>query len=219
MPSPRLCFTSKLRSLHRRFRRGRTAVGWGETLRSLNASALLPLVFIVGIVCSPLGRAQPKHAKEYDVKALFILNFAEFAQWPPTAFASPTSPLRVATLGADPFHGALTAAFRHESVMHRAVEIVHATRVEEARDCQVVFVTGSERGNTEAIVAALRGRPILTIGDTPDFARRGGMIGFYLDGQKVRFEINRAAARASGLKLGSQLLRLARLVGEDSFKN
>jgi len=39
-------------------------------------------------------------------------------------------------------------------------------------------------------------------------------INFYQEQNKVRFEINPAAARRAGLKISSQLLRLARIVAE-----
>jgi hypothetical protein len=54
--------------------------------------------------------------------------------------------------------------------------------------------------------------PILTVSDAPGFVNRGGMIEFVLDSNRVRFEINLAAARAAGLNLSSELLRVATAV-------
>ncbi len=78
--------------------------------------------------------------------------------------------------------------------------------------CQLIFVPG---GNTERIDQAVRAsaqHPILTVGESPDFLRRGGMIAFVIDGGRVRFDINQTAAAAHGLTLSSRLLQVARTV-------
>ena len=167
-------------------------------------SALLP---------PPLLNAQTRNPQEYPFKAVFLFNFIQFTTWPETVFADGQSPIRIGVLGDDPFAGALDAAVRGEKVRLRPIVIERYERLQEMRDCHVLFVSRSESKQAAAIIAALAGKPILTVGDMPDFARRGGMVNFYLEGQKLRFEINRAAARKGGLKLSSQLLGLARIVG------
>jgi hypothetical protein len=160
-------------------------------------------------------RAEAEQSKEYQVKALFIFNFLQFVEWPASAFPTPDAPLRVAILGESPIAGPLTATVRGERIRGHPVEVVQVSRVEDVLHCHLVFVARAEQRNLAPIVTALSGRPVLTVGDMPDFAQRGGVINFYMAGQKVRFEANRAAAQNNGLKLGSQLLGLARLVGQN----
>jgi hypothetical protein len=50
---------------------------------------------------------------------------------------------------------------------------------------------------------------VLTVSDAPQFAQRGGMIGFQLDGNRVRFAVNLGAAQEAGLQFNSELLRVA----------
>ena len=171
-------------------------------------------VAILGLLLGPSRAcAQETNPKEYQIKALFLFNFVQFVEWPASVFPSPDAPIRIGVFGDDPFAGALEAAVQGEKVRQRPIVIERAARLQDLLGCHVVFVCRSERAQVGPIISALNGRPILTVGDLPEFARRGGMINFYLEGQKVRFEINRAAAHASGLKLSSQLLSLARLVG------
>jgi uncharacterized protein DUF4154 len=94
----------------------------------------------------------------------------------------------------------------------RAIEVRRVPRVEEARHAQIVFVPGSERSNLAAILKELDRPGILTVGDTDGFAMRGGAINFTLQAHKVRFEINPAVTEQVGLKVSSQLLKLATLV-------
>lgn len=168
---------------------------------------------LLALVCPPPLPAQESSTKEYQIKAVFLFNFIQFTAWPDTAFPDATAPIRIGLLGTAPFGDALQAAVQGEKIGSRPVTIERLAGLQEAAGCHLVFVGKSEANDIPAIISALAGRPVLTVGDMPDFARRGGMINFYLDGQKVRFEINRAATLRSNLRLGSQLLGLARLVG------
>ena len=172
------------------------------------AAAIGSLAFSVDAV-----RAQPPASKEYQIKAVFLFNFVQFAEWPESAFTSPDAPIRITVLGDNPFGGAFEAAVQGEKVRGRSLVIQRARNLREVSECHLLYVCPSEREAMGTIISAFETRPVLTVGDMPDFARRGGIINFYLEGQKVRFEINRAAAQRSGLKLSSQLLGLARIVG------
>lgn len=151
-------------------------------------------------------------SREYLLKAAFLLNFAQFVEWPPEAFAGPEAPIRIGVLGADPFAGALEATVRGETVRDRPLEVVHATRAEDLRHCQMVFVGPSEAGRSREVVEALAGAPVLTVSDNPDFTAGGGIIRFFLEGAKVRFQINPSAAERCRLKLSAQLLALGTVV-------
>jgi len=62
------------------------------------------------------------------------------------------------------------------------------------------------------ILVALDESSILTVSDMPAFSRRGGMIQFVLEGDKVRFEINLTKAETAKLTLSSELLKVATTV-------
>lgn len=181
-------------------------------------SPLRRLGAVVAVFCALLGAsalaAENANQKEYQLKAVFLLNFVQFViAWPEGAFPNAEAPIRVGVLGEDPFGGALAAAVESEKVGQRSVVIERVARLEDIGRCHVLFVAKSESAQVPAIIAASAGKPVLTVGDMTDFARRGGIINFYLEGPKLRFEINRTAAERSGIKLSSQLLQLARLVG------
>ena len=118
----------------------------------------------------------------------------------------------IAILGHDPFGAILDETVAGKTVAGRPIEVRRVPRVDEARDAQIVFISPSERPNTAAILKALERPGVLTVGDTDGFAQRGGAINFTLQARKVRFEINPAAAEQAGLKVSSQLLKLATLV-------
>ncbi len=82
------------------------------------------------------------------------------------------------------------------------------------KDCKILFVSGSERAHIDEILQSVKGLPILTVGETPGFAERGGVIRFTLEDNRVRFEVNVDAAHQADLNISSRLLTLAKIIGQ-----
>ncbi len=61
-------------------------------------------------------------------------------------------------------------------------------------------------------LARLKGTPVLTVGETEQFVKENGMIGFCLEDNKIRFEINLESAERAKLKISARLLALAKAV-------
>ena len=141
---------------------------------------------------------------EYRVKAAYLYNFVRFIEWPPTAGEGP---VEICVVRPNPFGDVLTETLRGERLDGRPVV---PRLVDEAEPgCQVVFVPA---GSAAApVIRAVQSTPTLTVGESPDFIRQGGIVNFVRDGANVRFEIDDTAARRAGLRISSRLLRLARL--------
>jgi hypothetical protein len=158
------------------------------------------------------AQAQQATTPEYELKAVFLFNFAQFVEWPATAFEGPESPLIIGVLGPDPFGASLEEAIRGETVQGRAIEIRRFTRADEIVTCHILFVGRTDGTGLEGVLTQLKFRPILTVGEAEAFARTGGMIGFVSERNRIRLRINRGAADAANLLLSSRLLRSAEIV-------
>lgn len=156
--------------------------------------------------------------KEYQVKAACLFNFAQFVEWPAATFANPKAPIIIGVLGDDPFGPALEQIVRGETINDRKLVVARSRSLEELKSCHLLFISKSEKGNLDQILSSLNAASILTISETDQFARRGGVINFFLESNKVRFEINAEAARRNGLKISSQLLKLGKVVGSEPRK-
>ena len=148
-----------------------------------------------------------------QVEAVFLFNFTQFVEWPPQAFADSTAPIIIGVLGADPFGATLDEVVRGEVVNGHPLIVHRAQRIEELKDCQILFLSRSERAHFGPVLAKLKGRNVLTVSDLDEFANEGGMICFVLVDNKVRLRVNLEAAKAAGLTLSSKLLRFAQIVG------
>ncbi|HWB54967.1 MAG TPA: YfiR family protein, partial [Tepidisphaeraceae bacterium] len=155
---------------------------------------------------------------EYEVEAAFILNFAEFITWPAHSFHDGNSPLIVGVIGNDPFGKVLDNTFAGIKIDGHPVTIRRARDVDDLRGCQMIYISPSEKDRLEEILANIDSAPVVTISELNGFCWRGGIVNFYIDDHKVRFEINIGAARRHGLKVSSQLLSRARIVGNESAR-
>ena len=149
---------------------------------------------------------------EYEVKAAFLFNFAKFVEWPQKVFVNNTEPIVIGIVGEDPFGDAFAAIVKEQTAQGRKIEIRNYKVDEDCGGCHLLFVPRSVGSQTRDILQRIRGRPILTVGESEDFLRHGGNINFALVDKTVRFDINAKAAEQVGLKASSKLLAIARSV-------
>lgn len=157
-------------------------------------------------------RAQPAPSREYQIKAVFLFNFAQFVEWPPAAFASAQAPLVIGVLGEDPFGSFLDQAVQGEKAGQRPLEVRRYAQVSDIDACHILFISRSEAGRLDEIVARLNGRGTLTVSDIDGAAVRGVMIRFINQNNHLRLRINLDAAKFAGLTISSKLLRPAEIV-------
>ena len=146
---------------------------------------------------------------EYEIKAAFIHNIAKLVEWP--AASSDASTLRLCILGKDPFGHALDI-LRGKRIGNLEWEVMPADPKTDLRECRVLFIAASESDNLDSVLRDIKGSAILTIGDTAGYAEQGVIVNFYMEQNKVRLEVNVEAAQRAGLRIGSQLLKLAKIV-------
>jgi hypothetical protein len=171
----------------------------------------LKLTVVIAVVTASLPCRADAPTREYLVKAAFIYNFTQFIEWPDAAFASKDAPFIVATLGADPFDGALEQAMAGKVVANRSVTVEHYSSVDGLGACHLLFVPASQDGALNALFAKLGTSPVLTIGESDAFSPAGGGIRFFLEDKKMRFEIDPDPINSSGIKVSAKLMKLARI--------
>ena len=151
-------------------------------------------------------------AGEYHVKAAFLFHFTQLVEWPPDTLSRGDNSLFLCTLGEDPFHGQLEETVEGKQIRSRTLRIRHGKTLQDTRGCNLLFISTSEGTRIPALLTSLRSAPVLTVGEADGFLQAGGIIRFCLEGNKVRFEINRDAAESAKLRISSQLLLLAKNV-------
>jgi YfiR/HmsC-like len=181
----------------------------------MRAPRWLPLLACLApFVSSPAPAQEQPATLERQVKAAYLLNFTRYVDWPAASFPDSAAPVNLCLVGGDE---AMPEIVRHTIEGRRSrgrpVRLIRPDVPSQAGDCHVVFLP-AETPLADTWLAALRGTPTLTVGEGPEFIRHGGMVAFMIVDQRVRFLIDDAAARASGLRISSRVLALAARPGQ-----
>jgi hypothetical protein len=170
--------------------------GGRPALRRLLAAFCLPL--------AAAGSAIADTDLEAKVKAAYLYHLTKFVDWP----VLPANEIRLCVVGSEPV-GNMMGDLSNRPVRERSLKI--DTDPGDPALCQVLFIGRGERRAAE-ILKRVRGGNVLTVSDAEDFARQGGIVGFYAESGKIKLEINADGARAANLRVSAKLLELARVV-------
>jgi hypothetical protein len=170
---------------------------------------------LVGLIATLMtlpgsARAAADPASDTQVKAAFLYNFAKFAEWPAS-----TRPLTMCIVGDTRVANELVKTVRDKRLDGRGLEVKGLGGDAPMLACNVLFISASETGPAADVLATIRTLPILTVSDSPGFARRNGIIELVVERERMHFAINTDAATRAGIRLSSHLLGLARIVRDE----
>ena len=168
---------------------------------------LMPWVGTVALACASVSlceAAETTPDRHAQMTAAYVFNFVKFVEWPPGAI---DEELVVCFVGAPEIRAALAASVGNKQAAMSTARIKNLSARDvpagnSLEDCQVVYLSGDR-------AALPKQRAALTIGDSEDFTRRGGMIRLYTESNRLRFIINVDNAKREGIQVSSNLLKLA----------
>ncbi|MGA7524127.1 MAG: YfiR family protein [Acidobacteriaceae bacterium] len=169
------------------------------------AGLLLAVVGVTSVGLLVPG-ARAEGPSRDDVEAAYLYNFGKFVRWPA---GSAQGPLLICVAAQDSFTQALAPLVAGEQIDQRPLQVKAVDDPSKVSGCSMLFIGLTDPGRIDAFLAAVEGKPILTVGDVPDFLVRGGTIQFVLMEDHIRFSVNLSAASRSGLDLSSELLKVA----------
>jgi len=175
---------------------------------------LILLTAFFGAASFCFGQTAP--SKEYQVKAVFLFNFAQFVDWPPEAFTSVDAPFVIGVLGKDPFGTYLDETVRGEKINGHPFVVKRFQHVSEAGECHILFINPTKGDQLKGVLNHLKVSSVLTVGDAANFTKQGGIVGFFKESNKIRIRINVDAAKNAELEVSSKLLRVAEIVSSEN---
>jgi len=177
----------------------------GSSYRAVLAALLL--VWAVSCFAADAGLLESR------VKAAFLYKFADYVEWPDSAFAQPDTPITIAVIGADAIAAELGRAVEGRKVDDRAVIVKRLKPGDPLSGVHILFV-GSGAVQTGSLLQAARSQAILTVTEAEGALTQGSVINFIVVDRRVRFEISRDSANKNKLRLSSRLLAVAQHVTE-----
>jgi len=172
---------------------------------------LILIIFITTLahLASPqyYARAANNPPIEYKVKAAYIIKFFNFFQWAALNSTKPDQPYRIGVLGDSPIYNALKEFLKtHEG---SPIELIEVRPGESLPNLHFLFISKNYNNPIQKVLSETQTMKILTIGEESSFCLKGGIVNFVIVNEKIKFEINRNAARESGIEISSRILRAA----------
>lgn len=160
------------------------------------------IALLAALVLAPVKvHADDVQRREDQFKAAYLFNFVKFVEWP-AGVAADT--LTVCFLGGEGVHEALASGIDAKRVGPRKLVARQLGRPATVEDCEVLYADAASVDPSLAV-----GLPVLTISDAPQFAANGGMIELFTENHRLRFVINIGNVHRAGLRMSSDLLKLA----------
>ena len=179
----------------------------GDVRKGVFASIVLSTVWF-SLFTAHSANAEPT-SSEYAVKVAFIFNFLKFIQWPVGAFRDASEPVSVCVKEKSDLDGPIET-LQGKTVQDRSVQVRRITGGDPQGRCNVVYFGAQPAGAGD-----LAQKYTVTIGDAPHFANAGGIVNFFREGERLRFEINIEAARQADVQFSADMLRLARIIDRE----
>lgn len=183
---------------------------------SFNRAKLLQRLHIVLLLLLflPIQTLAAPISDEDKVKTALIFKLIKFVSWSDVESYFSKTEFGICVLGGDGFAESLKD-LEGRSIKGKAISV---KRYQQSRSigkqCQIVYITSSRKAFLNDILFNLKDKPILTIGDSEDFAKKGGMIRLKKTNNRFGFEINLSSVNRSGLMIAAPLLELATIIKE-----
>jgi hypothetical protein len=146
------------------------------------------------------------------IKAVYLVNFARFTEWPA---AAPQGPLTLCVLGDADVAASLDNLIGDRPINGRAVSVASLATFRIVHTCHLLYIAGEDPARTASALGAVASLHVLTVGDGEPFVRGGGIAALLMKEGLAKFAVNPDALSRSGLRISSKMLSLARLVREE----
>ncbi len=153
-------------------------------------------------------QSQESRPTDTQVKAAYLYNFGKFVRWR-VAPAGNSNLFEICVIGRNPFGSVLEATVAGEKIDGKSVVVTNLSSSQDNARCKLLYVSSTEEKQLSAILGMAKRTQALTVSDIPGFAKRGGMIEFVTQEDRIRFEVNLAPIDAAGLSVSSELLKVA----------
>jgi hypothetical protein len=161
---------------------------------------------------SILASAQAATPSEQQIKAIFIYKFCLYVEWPPGTFDSDSSPLTIGIVGADEIAAELESKANELVIDGRPLVVRRLNSDSKLDKLNLLFIADTQNDKLANWIDRAQGHPLLVVTETAAGLDAGSSINFSLQDNRVRFDVALGAAQRQGLKLGAQLLQVARTI-------
>ena len=177
--------------------------------RRFPTACLLCAIAVLALISVGPRLPAQNRPSQYDVEAAYLLDFGKFTQLSTGSHTPQRATFDVCIVGRDPIGPTIDKLAANDTVDNREVQVLRDASASQARTCAIAYFNSHDDDLTRDALKLLAGADVLTVGDSPNFLKDGGMVQFVVETNHVRFAVNLDAVRKTHIVLSSQLLRVA----------
>jgi hypothetical protein len=145
------------------------------------------------------------NAQNEKFKALFMYNFTKYIEWPPSMRSGD---FIIGVLGNSPLTPELNNVSKTQRVGNQKITVVTFNSVDQISQCHILYIPASKSSMLPQVNAITAGKNILIVTDKSGLASQGAGLNYILDGERLKYEVNKSSIEKRGLAVNSTLISL-----------
>ena len=179
-------------------------------MRPIISNWLMPFFFLLILNTSPTAQSENLVSEENKLKAVYIINILKFTEFPKESFTNLGDTIVISVLGDEALFGVLNT-FNNKNLKDKILKIQEISRLDSIPRSHIVVVGDNAVEKLDKILRQVSSFDVLSVGNGEDFCSMGGLIGLYLENDKLRIMVNLPELRKTKMKIGSQLMQIAKI--------
>jgi hypothetical protein len=168
-------------------------------------SAVVLLLFLSSLNCFA-------QYNEDIIKAAYIERITRFVEWPSRDSILSKDPFVIGVYNEDEFYHTLTEVFKEKPIKGHVVKIITVKTVEQISGCNLCYISGKAKPVISDFILTANTSGVLLISGTTGFCKAGVHINFYIEDEKLKFEINEKSLGSAGFKVSYLLKQNTKII-------
>lgn len=185
---------------------------------SLFANNLSRYCCLIGCMVCSITVTLHAQLEELPLKAFFLEAAVRFIAWPEDTAVSKSKDFTIANFPDDNFTPHLRVLFAKKQIKGKNVKFKTIRKLDDIDSCFILIIPSGKKNDLTDILSTVAGKPILTVCESPEFAKKGVMLCISSENRKVSCYINNQEALASRLKISHHLLQKAQVITSSEHK-
>jgi hypothetical protein len=164
-------------------------------------------VLILFLSCCPVIAQY----NEGVVKAAYIERITRFVEWPAKDSLANVDQFVIGVYDDDEFYYTLAEVFKEKLIKDHKVKIITIDRLDQVSSCNLCYLSAKAKYRLSEFISKANKSGTLLISGTTGFCKVGVHINFYIEDEKLKFEINDETIESAGFKVSYLLLQNTRL--------
>jgi hypothetical protein len=146
------------------------------------------------------------------VKAAYIERITRFVEWPARDSLVISNQFVIGVFDDDEFYYTLVEVFKDKMIKEHKVKIITIDRPDQLNTCNLCYMSAKAKSRLSEFISKAKTSGTLLISATSGFCRMGVHINFYIEDEKLKFEINDKTINSAGFKVSYLLMQNTRLI-------